>query len=343
MKRLLIITLGVILLFSPVSVFAKKGFQKGMSYPAYTKKVLSKSKSDLRLTQLERTGTKWVALVPVWYQKNYKSNNIYQASFSATDKSVIHAINKIHDLDMKVMLKPYVDSEDEIWRAEFEPRDFDTWFASYSDFLLHYASMAEDNNVEQLSLGVEYNFAESETAKWEQLIDEVRQIYSGKLTYSSNWAANYGEGGYRKIEFWDKLDFVGIDAYFPLTDDNYDPSVKQLKKGWNQWINQIQRWRKKNNLTDKKIIFTEIGYSSYDGVNTEPWGYDYDGKDEDQQEQKDCYKAFFKKVYPKKWMKGTYWWYWDNPSTNDSTSPKYLNFTTRKKLAAKTLRKYYKK
>lgn len=338
MKKILII---LVVLFSPILVSAKTDFQKGMSYPAYNKKVLSSAKSDLRLKQLSKTGTEYVAIIPVWYQKTKKSTKIYQASWSATDKSVIHGINRIHSLGMKVMLKPYVDSLDDVWRAEFKPRNFDKWWESYRDFMLHYAQMAADNDVEQLSLGVEYNFAEKYTEQWQQLIADIREIYDGELTYSANFIpTDNGAGGYRQIDFWDDLDYVGIDAYFPLTDNNYEPTRKQLRKGWNQWIKQIEKWRAKKNIT-KPIIFTEIGYSSYDGVNTEPWGYWYDDKKEDQKEQADCYRAFFKKVYPKDWMAGAYWWYWDNPSTNSSEDPYYLNFTTRGKKAVKVLKKYY--
>jgi hypothetical protein len=41
---------------------------------------------------------------------------------------------------------------------------------------------------------------------------EIRKIYTGKLTYAANW------DDFDKVPFWKELDYIGIDAYFPLSD-----------------------------------------------------------------------------------------------------------------------------
>jgi hypothetical protein len=46
------------------------------------------------------------------------------------------------------------------------------------------------------------------------------------LTYAANWDK------YDQVSFWDELDFIGIQAYFPLTDQT-NPSAEEIKKGWN--------------------------------------------------------------------------------------------------------------
>ena len=46
--------------------------------------------------------------------------------------------------------------------------------------------------------------------QWVQLINKTRTIYKGQLTY----AANYDN--YHEVDFWEHLDFIGINAYFPL-------------------------------------------------------------------------------------------------------------------------------
>lgn len=345
MKKLFWGIIICLILVLPSFCFAKKHFQKGMSYAAYNRSVLESKASDKSLARLKKTGTKWVAVVPVGYQKNKYSNKIKRPKWdSASDKSINHAIKKIHKLGMKVMLKPYVDAYDDTWRAEFEPGDFDKWFDSYANFILEFTSLAEENNVEQLSIGVEYNFAEKYTEKWENLIEEIRKIYSGKLTYAANWQAieKFG-GGYKNIKFWSLLNFIGIDAYYPLTDKD-NPSVKELREAWKPKLVKINAWRKKNDFKSKKIIFTEIGYGSYNGSNITPWAYNYEGKVEDQREQADCYRAFFKQAYPKKWLAGVYWWWWDNSSTDDwiDGGENYIyGFTPKGKEAEKVLKKYY--
>ena len=68
--------------------------------------------------------------------------------------------------------------------------------------------------------------------------------------------------------FWEKLDFVGIDAYFPLTEKN-DPTTEELIAGWQRHAEEIEQWLKQKQL-DKPVVFTEIGYCSADGTNTQP-------------------------------------------------------------------------
>ena len=72
------------------------------------------------------------------------------------------------------------------------------------------------------------------------------------------------------MPFWDELDIIGIDAYFPLTGSN-DPTKEDLIAAWEIHADEIQSWREEMNLTDKDVILTEIGYPSADGANTQPW------------------------------------------------------------------------
>ncbi|MEM6723389.1 MAG: hypothetical protein AAF598_05080, partial [Bacteroidota bacterium] len=45
---------------------------------------------------------------------------------------------------------------------------------------------------------------------WRTIIRSARQHYTGELTLAANF------DNYREISFWDELDFIGINAYFPL-------------------------------------------------------------------------------------------------------------------------------
>jgi len=38
-----------------------------------------------------------------------------------------------------------------------------------------------------------------------------------------------------KITFWDELDYIGIQAYFPLVDNKY-PTAEEISKGWNDYF-----------------------------------------------------------------------------------------------------------
>ncbi|NQV12723.1 MAG: VCBS repeat-containing protein [Parcubacteria group bacterium] len=317
-------------------------FIKGLSYAGYYDEVFLEDASDASLEALAKTGTEWVAVVPVWYQETKNSNEIFRY-YTPTDESVRHVIDKIHSLGMKVLLKPFVDSQDGTWRALFEPSDWDAWFTSYRSFINLYAQIAEEKDVEMLSLGVEYNSSEGRLADWRAVIDSAEEYYSGPLTYAANHSAveGYG-GGYQNIGFWNELDYVGIDTYFVLTDKN-DPSLAELEAAWRGHLSEIETWRNGSRL-NKPVIFTEVGYGSYDGSNKTPWSYDFTDKVADWSEQADCYEALITESEKKSWFAGLFFWWWDNPSTDDyyRGGENYnLGFTPRGKNAEDVLKEYF--
>jgi hypothetical protein len=84
---------------------------------------------------------------------------------------------------------------------------------------------------------------------WSQLIKKIKKIY--QETYAANW------DDFDKVPFWNELDYIGIDAYFPLSDAT-TPSVLELNDAWQQHI-KIENFAKTN-----KKYFTEFGYRNSD-------------------------------------------------------------------------------
>ena len=89
--------------------------------------------------------------------------------------------------------------------------------ASYTKFILTYAKLAQETKVDILCIGTELErFVMSRPDYWCGLIERIRKIYNGKLTYAANWDE------YKRTPFWDMLDYIGIDAYFPLSEKRMD-------------------------------------------------------------------------------------------------------------------------
>jgi hypothetical protein len=84
-------------------------FQKGAVYADWTKEGYLTFASDDSLKELAKTRTEWVALTVTWYQDKFNSPQIKPDHRSSGDNGVVHAIRKIHELGMKVMLKPQLD------------------------------------------------------------------------------------------------------------------------------------------------------------------------------------------------------------------------------------------
>src|SRR5205085_12653878 len=103
-----------------------------------------------------------------------------------------------------VMLRPLLDEASILphWRGEIAPASPAAWFASYGDLVLSYARMAQREGADSVGIGSELNSMEPNADAWRALIGQVRQVFSGQLTYSVNWGTTFRTG------FWELLDFL---------------------------------------------------------------------------------------------------------------------------------------
>jgi hypothetical protein len=59
---------------------------------------------------------------------------------------------------------------------------------SYSNFILEYAELAEENQSPILFIGTELEtFIDHRPQYWFDLIKKIKLVYKGKLTYAANW------------------------------------------------------------------------------------------------------------------------------------------------------------
>lgn len=315
---------------------AEPSFQKGICYVTWEKERYSSPYSDKSLETLAQTGAEWVGIITTYYQEKYNSKEIFPTERTPSDSSLIHVINRAHQFGLKVMLKPHIDlldTSDGLWRGDIgfqNQTDWQEWFLEYLKFILHYAKIAEESGVELFCIGTELCFASTQTVFWQrEIIPQIRKAYSGKLIYAANWDE------YKNIRFWDDLDCVGIDAYFPLTDKK-SPEYEEIKVGWIKWADEIERWQKTIN---KPVIFTEIGYRSCEFAATAPWENSL-GARVNLEIQANCYKAALDVLYSRHWCKGIYWWYWkSSPYAGGLTNH---DFTPQNKPAETVLSYYYK-
>lgn len=316
----------------------KYEFQKGMIYVAWTENGYSNVNSLKAMEQMVSLGINWAGLVTTWYQNHYNSTKIYPLpDKTPTDESLIFAIRKLHELKFKIMLKPHLDLVEGQgkWRGDinFEgPADWQAWFESYSNFMLHFAQIAATENVELFCIGTELaNSTINQPQAWRDLIKKIREIYKGQLTYAANWDKEY-----KQISFWDAVDYAGIDPYFPLVTTTR-PTVEQLKEAWLDWAKVIEEWQKNIN---KPVIFTEIGYKSARDAADEPWQHTAIGE-LDLEIQVNLYKGLLESFWEKPWFYGVYWWYWGtNPKMGGELN---RGFTPQNKPAQEVVKEWYSK
>ncbi len=314
-------------------------FQKGMCYTTWNKTAYGTVGSDKSLEKLKELNVEWVAILTTWYQDNCFSTEIFPTGTTPSDKSIKQAIEKAHSLGMKVMLKPHLDllsTEEGSWRGEIasmRESDWQVWFESYKNFMLHYAKIAEETNVEMLCVGTELTSATATNGgMWRGVINAVRRVYKGDLIYAANWNEEY-----LHIRFWDALDYAGIDVYFPLS-DKVRPTYDELIEAWKRWILEIEEWQK---TVNKPVVFTEAGYRSSTRPASSPWEGIPAGEKVDLELQVVCYKALVDTFWNKDWFYGAYWWNW---GTNVRMGGKFnREFTPQNKPAQDYIAELYKR
>ncbi|MBN1976783.1 MAG: hypothetical protein JW918_05230 [Anaerolineae bacterium] len=288
-------------------------FQKGLNYTAWAREQLSTPESDHSLKNLAATGANWVAIVVFGYQQTYTSTVVTRdPTRTPTDEELAHTVATAHDLGLRVMLKPHVDlrRDRDHWRGNIGEAFTDdvqwrAWFESYGAFINHYAKLAQAHSVDQFCVGTELVGTSHREADWRKIVAGARERFSGPITY----AGNHGTEDVG-IAWWDALDFIGIDAYYVLT-DRTDPTLDELKAAWvdKGYVETMANLAKKY---DKPVLITEIGYRSADGTIKTPW--DWDDLPLDLQEQADAYQAALDVLRDQPWLAGIYWWNWDvNP------------------------------
>jgi hypothetical protein len=250
----------------------------------------------------------YVALMPFGFIKELKSPKVQYNSkrqwFGETKKGLAHYAKEFQKRNVKIMVKPQI----WVWKGEYtgyiEMSTEENWKIlekTYEKFILDYASIASKINADVLCIGTELEiFVANRPKYWQQLIVKIKKIYKGKLTYAANWDE------FKRVPFWNQLDYIGIDAYFPLSDKK-TPSVSDFEKGWSPHKKEIKRIQNKFNIP---VVFTEFGYRSVDFTGNEPWESKRVKGSVNLQAQKNATQAIYNQFWKEDWFAGGFIWKW---------------------------------
>ena len=300
-------------------------FEVGQSLQSY----------QAELVEIRKLGANSVSLPVYRFQEDvyaaeirpYKTDGFDQDLY---DEQIRTTIAEAHRFDLSVLLMPIVQLErmdQGQWRGTLQPESWELWFESYKTFVLHYAFLAEEMDVEVFCVGSELASTEGYHQQWMELIQQVRTVYNGKLTYSANW------DHYREVTFWNELDFLGLSGYYSLS-DGVPPTYEELLERWQIIQAELLRWQEEYG---KSLLFTEIGYPSRNGAARNPWNYTTQGY-ADMNLQRLCYKAFIETWKETSELAGTYLWIWER----GKGGPKDRSYTWLGKPAQQEIQFWYK-
>jgi hypothetical protein len=282
--------------------------------------------NDIR--HLDKQGINTIVFIIPWYMAHKNSDNFMPGRLTPTDASLLKATAYAKSLGMYVAYKPHVDIMDESWRGEINPTSKAKWFSHYKAFLRHYIRFASKTQVDLFVIGTELDSMSSDTAQWRALIRYLRSNYHGKITYASSYIEQAAT-----IKFWDQLDYIGINAYSPLTiRKDRPPDTDELMEAWHYfkdasgnihtYVSSVETLSKR---FQKPVLFTEIGYRSALHTAEAPGNWEKDAGPPSQIMQRDAYRAAYQTWTKYPWLKGFLWWDWHpgafNPNDTDY-SPK---------------------
>lgn len=314
------------------------GFQKGFCYAHEGYQIYNgygSRKSDEALAKLSDIGTNAVSITPFSYMGDAKKPvflRYSRRSGSESDESVIQTALSARKLGMISMMKPHI-WLGRSWPGEVEmqsPQDWERFFGYYHRWIRHYALLSEMYKIEILCLGVELGKTTiAGEDGWRDIIKKMRALYSGKLTYAANWGEEF-----ENLKFWDDLDFIGLNSYYPLSKSDA-PTAEELAAGAEEIVKKIESVQKKYK---RPVLLTEIGFTA----TPAPWKQPHEPAerrpDINQEHQAMCYQAIYESLYGKKWLKGIYWWKW--PTYLEYGGERDSDFTPNGKPAEQIVREW---
>ena len=244
-----------------------------------------------------------------------------------SDNCVLNFAKKIKEKGLKLCLYPMlmVDVDQKPWRGHMKGsankiHNFFVKNNGYNHFIKHYVKLLS-NEIDAVIIGTEMkgltsvfddiNKTYPAVDEFCNLANEVRNMVKNgvKITYAADWSEYHHNdfGIYNLDKLWacQNIDYIGIDAYFPLTDKpatTYD--IDEIMNGWRSgegwdfyytddtrtqkaslspewaWKNVEFFWSHEHYNPDgtktewipksKKIWFTEYGFPSVDCCTNQP-------------------------------------------------------------------------
>jgi glycosyl hydrolase family 113/HEAT repeat protein len=205
--------------------------------------------------------------------------------------------------------------------------DWRAWFRNYSDYILGHARLAEEAGADMFAVGRELDrTVMRREADWRILITRIRGVYPGRLTYSANFDT------YKDLAFWDALDFIGVSAYFALSDAK-DPTAEDLARGWDRALVPLEELSRR---FGRPVLLTEVGYPAVAGSAAAPWRET--GGPADVWLQARLYEAAFAAMARRPWIEGAFPWLWEGTAQPPFRDP---SFSIQGKPAAFVLSRWY--
>ena len=318
---------------------------------------------------MKNIGINWTTLNMNLCQETVLSRKHFlDFEFSSAESEIIEMTKRLHDNGIKVILKPCMTCLDggAMCQICFPPKEYmkhiegvetdywGEWFKSYTEAQKYFADLAERAGIECLMTGAELLWAEAHDEHWKNVIDAVRDNFSGPITYEFTPESRKKA----PLGWMEHLDFLSYSYYPPAADPNVEPMLAYSNPGAkdvpNYTVDEMTAYlsSRRDKIAsimetygNKPILFTEIGTRSAHGCVMQPFNYQWDTP-YDGEEQANYMEAVFRTFTELDGWMGLLWWKWDETQKR----PHYLSdprgdrgFTIQGKPAEDVMRRWFTK
>lgn len=277
------------------------GYWKGISFSHEGRGAngYGSASADRELGRIRDTGANAVALVPYAFTRAPDETSIRFRTLE-TDARLARSVRRARELGLRVMLKPHLWSGSTFHGSiSFARKErFDAWFEDYRRWILHYARFAEMHRIDILSIGNELAGLTVHEKSWRALVRDVRRVFRGPVTYAAHWESEVG-----RLAFWDDLDYIGVNFYFPIARRGSQPTRDSPEM--TAAAELIARVRDRDG---KPVLFTEVGFPALATAASKPWEENRSALDASLQAR--CYEAWLDRFGGAAGTAGMFWWKW---------------------------------
>lgn len=254
------------------------------------------------LDELVELGVNWVAIHPYASIEGDGSVRPPRIDARRPPDWLRVPIEEAHARGLKLLVVPHLAywGSPFSWRGAITFTEEAAWrrfFEGYGRFITTLAEATA--GADALCIGSELEGTVQRETEWRALVGEVRRRFPGPLCYGANWSE------VERVRFWDLVDAIGVQAYFPLVTPGQTPDQPTLEASWARILGQMrtlsQRW-------NKPIVFTELGYPRSTAAALEPWRHEDDASYGELQER--CLDVALAALDREPTVVGAFLWKW---------------------------------
>lgn len=266
---------------------------------------------EKELDRLQAMGINWITIHPYARVRGDGSVQYRELDPKNPPAWLVRPIKSAHARGMQILIKPHLAywGSPFSWRGEIafaEPEKQARFWKGFSDWTLDLASAAV--GADGFCVGTELELQVDRKADWIDLITKVRKRTDAQLSYASNW------DGVNRVTFWEALDAIGVQAYFPLPaalGPDGIPTSEALREAWQPHLSKL---RKLSKSVGKPVIFAELGYDQTESTNLRPWEGAARRKQPSEAArllQIRCFEVAFEVLEEEsEWLRGAFLWKW---------------------------------